>query len=218
MRPEDFGTTVKVRQDENELRNTIKVVNRATKQIRTVLDGKYLYSYSDGDQHYQWSPDSRWLLVDYISVGGWNNSDVALVKADGSGEVTNLTESGYSDGDAKWVLDGKAMIWSSDRAGYRSHGSWGAERDIYIMFFDGEAYDKFSTDFYQNFPAIKTGDPLTAMFNLGGVLYFMTRRNKYQMYSQSADSWSQSNTNAQNGTFSQESIVCNKRNRKTAAF
>ena len=57
--------------------------------------------------------------------------------------MTNLTESGYSDNNAKWVLDGKAMIWSSDRAGYRSHGSWGAEDDIYIMFFDGEAYDKF---------------------------------------------------------------------------
>lgn len=70
------------------------------------------------------------------------------------------------------------------------------------------SYDQFSTDFYQNFPAIKTGDPLTAMFNLGGVLYFMTRRNKYQMYAQSADSWSQSNSNAQNGTFSQESVVC----------
>ena len=70
------------------------------------------------------------------------------------------------------------------------------------------SYDKFSTDFYQNFPAILTGDPLTAMFNLGGVLYFMTRRNKYQMYSQSADSWTQSSTNAQNGTFSQESVVC----------
>lgn len=70
------------------------------------------------------------------------------------------------------------------------------------------SYDKFSTDFYQNFPAIKTGDPLTAMFNLGGVLYFMTRRNKYQMYAQAADSWTQSSTNAQNGTFSQESVVC----------
>lgn len=70
------------------------------------------------------------------------------------------------------------------------------------------SYDKFSVDFYQNFPAIKTGDPLTAMFNLGGVLYFMTRRNKYQMYAQSADSWNQSNSNAQNGTFSQESVVC----------
>lgn len=70
------------------------------------------------------------------------------------------------------------------------------------------SYDKFSVDFFQNFPAIKTGDPLTAMFNLGGVLYFMTRRNKYQMYAQSADSWTQSASNAQNGTFSQESIVC----------
>lgn len=70
------------------------------------------------------------------------------------------------------------------------------------------SYDKFGQDFYQNFPAIKTGDPLTAMFNLGGVLYFMTKRNKYQMYAQSADSWSQSASNAQNGTFSQESIVC----------
>ena len=70
------------------------------------------------------------------------------------------------------------------------------------------SYDKFSSDFYQNFPAIKTGDPLTAMFNLGGVLYFMTRRNKYMMYSQTAESWSQSTCNAQNGTFSQESLVC----------
>lgn len=69
-------------------------------------------------------------------------------------------------------------------------------------------YDAFCTDFYQNLPAIKTGDPLTAMFNLGGVLYFMTRRNKYMMYMQSADEWNQSNANAQNGTFSQESIVC----------
>ena len=70
------------------------------------------------------------------------------------------------------------------------------------------SYDKFSIDFYQNFPAIKTGDPLTAMFNLGGVLYFMTQRNKYQMYAQSAEAWTQSSTNAQNGTFSQESVVC----------
>lgn len=70
------------------------------------------------------------------------------------------------------------------------------------------SYDKFSVDFYQNFPAIKTGDPLTAMFNLGGVIYMQTRRNKYQMYSQSADTWTQSQSNAQGGTFSQESVVC----------
>lgn len=126
-----------------EDRTTLRVINLSNKQARTVLDGKFNYSYSDGDQDYQWSPDSKWFLVKYIGIGGWNNTDIALVKADGSGEATNLTESGYSDGNAKWVLDGKAMIWSSDRAGFRSHGSWGAQRDMYIMFFDAEAFDKF---------------------------------------------------------------------------
>jgi len=70
------------------------------------------------------------------------------------------------------------------------------------------SYDKFDRDFRQNFPAIQTGDPVTAMFNLGGVYYFLTRRNKYQMYAQTADQWSQSQSTAQNGTFSQESVVC----------
>ena len=69
-------------------------------------------------------------------------------------------------------------------------------------------YDKFDRDFRQNFPAILTGDPLTAMFNLGGVVYFLTRRNKYYMYSQTADVWTQQASSAQHGTFSQESCVC----------
>ena len=126
-----------------ENRTTLRVINLKSKKVRTVLDGKFNYSYADGDQAYQWSPDSKWFLSQYIGIGGWQNSDIVLVKADGSGEMTNLTESGYVDENAKWVLDGKAMIWSSDRAGFRSHGSWGAQRDYYIMFFDGEAYDKF---------------------------------------------------------------------------
>ena len=126
-----------------EDRSTIRIINLATKQVRTAMDGKYEYSYSDGDQWYQWSPDSRWILTNYIGVGGWNNKDVALVNASGNGEIHNLTQSGYNDTGAKWVLDGKAIIWESDRAGYRSHGSWGAHADIYIMFFDLEAYEKF---------------------------------------------------------------------------
>ena len=70
------------------------------------------------------------------------------------------------------------------------------------------SYDKFDQDFYQNFPAIETGDPLTAMFNLGGVVYLLTRRNKYYIYYQTADVWTQQASSAQHGTFSQESIVC----------
>lgn len=126
-----------------ENRTAIRVINLKTKAVRTVMDGKYQYSYSDGDQWFQWSPDSKWILSDFIGVGGWNNKDVVLLNADGKGKMVNLTESGYSDNNAKWVLGGKAMIWTSDRAGYRSHGSWGAENDTYIMFFDAEAYDHF---------------------------------------------------------------------------
>ena len=127
-----------------EDRTTIRVINLASKQVRTIMDGKFEYSYSDGDQWYQWSPDSRWILTNYIGIGGWNSKDVALVNASGNGEIHNLTQSGYNDGNAQWVLDGKAMIWESDRAGYRSHGSWGAHGDVYIMFFDLEAYERFN--------------------------------------------------------------------------
>lgn len=125
-----------------ENRTTLRVIDLKSQKINTALEGKFNYSYSDGDQSFAWSPDSRWLLTEYIGVGGWNSTDIALVKADGK-EIHDLTESGYSDGNAKWVLGGKAMVWSSDRAGYRSHGSWGAERDYYIMFFDVDAYDQF---------------------------------------------------------------------------
>lgn len=126
-----------------ENRTAIRVINLKTKAVRTVMDEKFQYSYQDGDQWFQWSPDSKWILSDFIGIGGWNNKDVVLLNADGKGEMVNLTQSGYSDGGAKWVLDGKAMIWSSDRAGYRSHGSWGAQDDEYIMFFDVEAYNRF---------------------------------------------------------------------------
>lgn len=125
-----------------ENRTALRVVDAKGKNVRTALDGKFNYSYTDGDVSFEWSPDSRWFLIDYIGIGGWNNTDIALVKADGS-EVVDLTESGYSDGNAHWALDGKAMIWSTDLNGYRSHGSWGSQRDAYIMFFDGEAYDRF---------------------------------------------------------------------------
>ena len=69
-------------------------------------------------------------------------------------------------------------------------------------------YDAFDRDFRQNFPAIETGDPLTAMVNLGGVLYMLTRNNKYYIFFQTADVWTQQASSAQHGTFSQESCVC----------
>ncbi len=126
-----------------EDRATLRAVDVKSKAVRTLMDGKYIYSYSDGDVWFEWSPDSRWLLSSYIGEGGWNSQDVALVSANGNGEVHNLTQSGYNEGNAKWVLGGKAIIFTSDRAGYRSHGSWGSEDDVYIMFLDLDAYERF---------------------------------------------------------------------------
>ena len=100
------------------------------------------YSYSDGDQSFAWSPDSRYILCNWQAGGGWNNEDIAMIDVE-DGTVTNLTESGYSDTSFRWSLGGKAMTYESDKNGYRSHGSWGAETDVYIMFFDGKAYNEF---------------------------------------------------------------------------
>lgn len=124
-------------------RDELRVIDAETKAVNTALDRSGNYSYTDGDVEFEWSPDSKWFLTSYIADGGWNNSDIALVAADGS-SVTDLTNSGYSDSTPRWALDGKAMTWESDRAGYRSHGSWGAESDVYIMFFDADAYERFN--------------------------------------------------------------------------
>ena len=129
-----------------EARTTLRVINLKSGKMRTILDGNYNYSYSDGDQWYQWSPDGKWFAVNFFEKGGWNYVDLGLVKADGSGELHNLTESGYADSGAHFVLDGNAILWYTDKNGYRSHGSWGSHIDIYIMFFNKESYDSFMRD------------------------------------------------------------------------
>jgi len=128
------------------LRDRTELVVKPTKGgvTKSLLKGVN-YSYTDGDQSFAWSPDSRFLLTNYQGDGRWNNTDIALIEVE-SGKLTDLTESGYSDGSFRWALGGKAMTWTSDKNGYRSHGSWGAEDDIYIMFFDPETMVKFKMD------------------------------------------------------------------------
>ena len=141
-----YETKIKNKAEKNftyENRASLKVLDLKSKDVTTATDGKDLYSYSDGDIWFSWSPDSRWLLTPYMGNAGWNNVDISLVDASGKKAPFNLTQSGYNDSGAKWVLKGKAMLFFSDRAGYRSHGSWGAESDAYLMFFDLDAYDHF---------------------------------------------------------------------------
>ncbi|GAA4398121.1 S41 family peptidase [Nibrella viscosa] len=125
-----------------EERVVLKVINLATKATRTILPADKNYSYSDGDQYYQWSPDGKWFLVNFAPYQIFT-SEVGLVAADGKGAVVNLTQSGYNEGEAKWVMGGKALLMNTDRDGMKNHASWGGEGDIYAMFFTKEAFDRF---------------------------------------------------------------------------
>ena len=129
-----------------EERNIVKVYNIASKQTRIILPEGHNYSYSDGDQYFTWSPDSKWLAVD-DGQGYWSRTNTALIKADGSKEAIYPVNSGFGDAGAKFFMNGKLMTWSSDREGRRSVARQGSrEVDIYGIFFDQEAYDKFTLD------------------------------------------------------------------------
>lgn len=126
-----------------EDRTALRVIDIKSKEVKTALDSKFNYSYTDGDVPFQWSPDSQWLLIGYIGEGGWNNTDIAAVKADGT-QVVDLTESGYADGNAKWAMNYRAVTYESGRFGMKSHGSWGNQTDILMMALDSEAWDEFN--------------------------------------------------------------------------
>ena len=125
-----------------EERTALKVVNLASKASRLIMPKNKSYSYSDGDQSFSWSPDGKWFLVSFLMDNHWID-DVGLVSAAGNSEIINLTKSGYDDGNPKWMMNGKMMLWFSDRDGMKNHGSWGASTDVYGMFFTQEAYDRY---------------------------------------------------------------------------
>jgi tricorn protease len=126
-----------------ENRVTLKVINLESKQSRTILPADKNYSYSDGDQYYQWSPDGKWFLVQFGYPTRIFNPEVGLVSADGKGEVIDLTLSGYDDVMPKWSQDGKMMIWYSDRLGTLQQGGGLTSGDIYGLFFSKAAFDRF---------------------------------------------------------------------------
>lgn len=125
-----------------EDRRTLKIKDIASGTEITLLRPDELYHMRDGDKSFKWSPDSKWLLLDWSKT--LSNGEVLLIAADGSKRV-NLNESGYSDFNAQWVNDGKQMIWMSNRNGLKSYATSGrSQLDIYSMFFEQEAWDEFN--------------------------------------------------------------------------
>ncbi len=123
-------------------RRTLKVMDLESKKSIDLLTPEDLFHMRDGDQYFTWSPDSKWLLVDWGK--SLSNSDVLLLAADGSKRV-NLNESGYYDYNPKWVNGGKQMLWFTNRDGLKSYATSGqSQSDVYSMFFTQDAYDQFN--------------------------------------------------------------------------
>ena len=108
------------------------------------MPAPYNYSYSDGDQWYQWSPDSKWFLVSFGPKEDVMWLEVGLVEASGNGKIRNLTESGYFDINPKWAMDGKTMIWGTTRKSDKAENNYGFSMDVYSMFFTKKAFDRFN--------------------------------------------------------------------------
>ena len=122
-------------------RRTLRVQDVESGKTTDLLTPEDLYHMRDGDKYFRWSPDSKWLLVDWNKL--LNNSEILLMSADGK-ERINLTESGYYDYTPKWMNDGKQMIWFSNRDGLKSYATSGRfQGDVYAMFFEQDAWDKF---------------------------------------------------------------------------
>ncbi|MBN7816587.1 S41 family peptidase [Algoriphagus pacificus] len=123
-------------------RRYLKVMDIASKELVTLLTPEQLFHMRDGDQYFTWSPDSKWLLATYRPT--MVNSEVVLLDATGKEPMKNLTKSGYGDNQAIWVNEGKQMLWFSNRDGLRSYATSGqSQDDVYTLFFDKEAWDKF---------------------------------------------------------------------------
>jgi C-terminal processing protease CtpA/Prc len=122
-------------------RHKLMVYNIAGKKVRQITDGS-VNPDTDGNVHYEWSPDSKWFTIVYSPNKHEPYSDIGLVSAQG-GTITNLTNSGYTDMNPRWVLKGDAILFLSERYGMRNHASWGSLQDALLIFMNQKAYDKY---------------------------------------------------------------------------
>ncbi|MGB3798815.1 MAG: S41 family peptidase, partial [Lewinella sp.] len=125
-------------------RTTIMVHDLASGENTMVLGPEHNYSYSDGDMHFAWSPDSRYLAADFgrpERVAFFSN--VALLDISKENEPTNVTFGGYSDQGAKFSREGDMLYFYSVREGNTTENGWpSGEGNTYAVYLTREARDK----------------------------------------------------------------------------
>ncbi len=124
-----------------EDRMKLMTVDLATKKVTEVTDGSTWYSHS-GQFDFEWSPDSKWFVISYLPNRRDPYTDQGIVSANG-GEIHPITQSAYTSENPRWVMDGKAILFESERYGMRSHASWGSQNDVFLAFLTQDAYDRY---------------------------------------------------------------------------
>lgn len=122
-------------------RDKLMVMDIESGKVRQVTDGSKHYS-TTGSMDFSWSPDGKWFALGYTANGHDPYSDIALVNV-ATGEITNLTQTGYFDSMPIWSPDGNVILFVTDRYGMRSHASWGSLEDVMAVFLNRKAYDEF---------------------------------------------------------------------------
>lgn len=123
-------------------RTNLIIYNIATHVSRPIpLDDRW-YSRRDNDQYFKWSPDGKWLLIQY-SAPGTGNDAFGLISTDGqnqtatlstaTGQLIPLSSGGFNDSHPVWA-NNSTIIWRSDRNGLRSYaGSATRQQDVYAL-------------------------------------------------------------------------------------
>ncbi|MBP3303619.1 MAG: PD40 domain-containing protein [Muribaculaceae bacterium] len=121
--------------------NKIAVMNLKTRKTRLLTNGE-TYTARDGGITLDWSPDSEWLAATIDVHQRDPYYDIAIINAT-TGELTNITNDAYMNSNPRWVMNGNAIICTSDRFGMKNHASWGATNDVLMVFTNRDAYDRY---------------------------------------------------------------------------
>ena len=125
-------------------RTGIMVLDVESGDSKLLVPAERNFSYTDGDISYQWSGDSAWLVLTYHGHESWI-PEIGVVNIE-SGDITNMTDSGYAEGSPLFAKGGQAILYSSNRYGEKSHGSWGGENDVIAVYLTQASYDEATLD------------------------------------------------------------------------
>lgn len=122
-------------------RRDIAVMDIASGKVKRLTNGNICNSRTGG-LNFTWSPDSKWLAAEVDMHRRSPYYDIAIINAE-NGEITNITNSSYSNYSPRWVMGGDAILFVSDRYGMRSQASWGSQYDALLVFTNQAAYDRY---------------------------------------------------------------------------